>query len=440
MPIPKEGLMLKNYEQDWSENAYKELRYLRFFLAGFLVCLATLSGIFYALLYQKAPFLFSEYSVLSGWVLHAIGVSACVLVIGIPMLFVATRLSFGRWKGVEGHFFRTLSFMAIVQLDRATLHQKCLRTAEVLERAKALEQSLSEQQRGVIRFTEESAHTIVTQLLALDQSATALVGLFEAETTLQQGLPKDDVGHALEEISRFIQELPERIRNEHEQFRRIIEDVGRLGTLVSSIQAVSSQTNLLALNAAIEAARAGEAGRGFAVVADEVRKLAALSADVAKQVWQGIHDAQASVNLAFKEDQVAGTERELLHAQALIESVESIRLIEQERHQALVRQMNEAGCLNQALSRQINEMLGSVQYQDVVRQMIERLDASQAQKQAVLDEIVASLSIRERTVDVAGERIKIIHDDFLAQEAHHTQRKTSTHSSVLQPHHAVELF
>ncbi|HHX8650933.1 TPA: methyl-accepting chemotaxis protein [Vibrio diabolicus] len=95
-------------------------------------------------------------------------------------------------------------------------------------------------------------------------------------------------------------ELSSDIASSAQAVNQVEERVESIGSVVGTIQGISEQTNLLALNAAIEAARAGEAGRGFAVVADEVRNLAQRTQQATVEIQEMIAQLQTSAESAVE--------------------------------------------------------------------------------------------------------------------------------------------
>lgn len=153
----------------------------------------------------------------------------------------------------------------------------------------------------------QASDTVLTQVISVSTAAEEMVSVsgdiaqncnlaatrsYETHAITTESM--DLVKNTVESILRHSQKTQE----DAEIIKKLGEQTQKIDGILSTIQDIASQTNLLALNAAIEAARAGEHGRGFAVVADEVRALASRTSDSAKEISEMISGVQNDVQKA----------------------------------------------------------------------------------------------------------------------------------------------
>jgi methyl-accepting chemotaxis protein len=302
-----------------------------------------------------------------------------------------------------------------------------------------LEEAIDNSLHGVICDTDSSAQAIIKHVRQLYDSATTLATYLDGTSRQSVDLGKEIIESVafLGDIGAFIARLPEKMERDLASVQALVAEIRFLHDLTSDVKAISLQSHVLAINAAIEASRAGAAGSAFKIVADEMRRLAGSSSAMAVKINTGLARAQEIVENGLQSTikEAASQLDDVSTAAATIDKLqnnfEDMSQYYKTRFSIVIKH-------NEDLVRDIGEALAQVQYQDVVRQSIERIRLAVGRRNDALH-----MRLQNPSGDPGGHadlpvQLELILDDYLAEEQkhRHSVRQTQGADAPLK----IELF
>ena len=180
-------------------------------------------------------------------------------------------------------------------------HQLSESSHQTSEAANQVALTMNDIAIGTTTQAEQSEHIVTMMQQTIDEVANSLE---RAEQTLRSAIESTEIAkkgeEAINEAIKHLGAVTQTVSYATDSIQKLGKRSEEIGGIITVISDIAEQTNLLALNAAIEAARAGEQGKGFAVVASEVRKLAEQSKQASGQITGLINDIQAETSVTVR--------------------------------------------------------------------------------------------------------------------------------------------
>lgn len=305
--------------------------------------------------------------------------------------------------------------------------------SELLRQSQLLDDEFAQRLGAAVARTEDAAVAIMHQMRDLSDESQRLSGQL-AEATQQADTAEQQMQGDLTELERmaqFLGGMPERLSRDLAHIHDIAEEIRSLGSMAETMRAVSMQSHLLSLNAAIEASRAGQEGAAFKVVAQEMRVLANDSSQAAQHIGAALERIHAllKTGLGLGDESARQQMREIAVAAS---SVERLRASLAAASTGTHERFAELARHGTHVASSASEIMSQLQYQDIVRQCVERVVDAMAQRNAVLAQAGAE-PVEPDWDRLAGMLAGVV-TDYLSREALHGDEAPDTSGP------SIELF
>ena len=231
---------------------------------------------------------------------------------------------------------------------------------------------------------------------AAELSDRASTGLASATRSVEEG------DRTAVQTVTVIEDLRSAVAESAARVRSLNARSDQIGEIVGTIASIASQTNLLALNAAIEAARAGEQGRGFAVVADEVRKLAEQSQAAARSIGAIIDEVQSETTRA-----AASMDEGTARVESGVESAAAARAAFRELSLAIVESRDAVGSIAATTARLSDD---ARLMEGVTTESAELASGSLSAAEVIVSHSQQTAAMSQQTAAAADELAKVSED------------------------------